>query len=378
MASQDTATITSHCLCKAHIFKADVPRSSLPLIASVCHCTSCRHSTGALYTSEAPWPMPASKVDTSTLKSFAFSDTSNILFCGTCSTPIFWSFPTDPDADLIVLTGTLQNDACDLVKIERQIFVGDTLDGGASPWLRAPNADGEQVKRYEGYGGELGWEWPPASALTGYEARGQASVPVHCKCRGVDFVMHAGSYAGKGREEVPWYVDPVTHKNVANFDACDSCRLWSGIDLFHWTFTSMEHLTFKDGKPFPKDKSGLKALVDARDPSVGTLRYYASSPDVQRYFCGNCSASVIYAVDTRPTVIDIAVGLIGADDGARAEGFLSWDFGGRVGHRRDVEGGWREGLAERVEKESEEWRIARGYPKCWRRVAREKGTAVEH
>lgn len=38
------------------MFTTDVSKSRLPLKVSACHCTSCRHLTGALYSTDASWP----------------------------------------------------------------------------------------------------------------------------------------------------------------------------------------------------------------------------------------------------------------------------------------------------------------------------------
>lgn len=380
--TQDTVTVTAHCLCKTHVFTTTVPKAKLPLNASVCHCDSCRHNTGALYSIGAAWPEPRASVDVSNLKVFHFGKSADVLFCSTCSTPMFFANPQDTDEELEVFVGTIQNDPENIVRINRHIFVGDTKDGGATMWMRKPNVDGTEVKRWkirtrmvhEQPPEEIPFDWPSPTSLTGYDAKVDVSIPIRCKCKGVDFVWHRGNYVGKKKEELPWFIDPTTHKPVAAICGCDSCRLSSGIDLWTWSFAELENISFTDtstGKSFPKSSSDLKALVDRKDPSIGTLTYYASSSDVQRYFCSNCSACIFYAVDDRPEIVDVAVGALEASDGARAEGFLSWSFGA-VGCIEDSDGGWRRGLFDRVVKESEEWRISRGYPKNWRRLAREE------
>jgi hypothetical protein len=373
-----TTTLTAHCLCKTHEYTAQIPTSSLPLLAHACHCTSCRHATGGFYTIGTTWPADRSSVDISSLKSYHFSDRVALRFCGTCSTPLFWQFLQDPDARLFVLLGTLRNDADVKVKLYRNIFVKDTRDGGASMWLRHPNADGSEAPRYAQQGGDEGdilpYEWPGAEMWTGYEKKLEDTLPIRCRCGGVDMRLHRGNYAGKKKEELPWFVDPVTHKLIGGFCMCDSCRLAAGVDIFHWTYAEMKNISFADGTRLPESVRKLKELVDGNEKVVGTLTYYTSREDVQRYFCSNCSACVFYAVADRPDVLDVAIGLLDASDGARAEGFLSWNFGG-IGHAEDVKGGWREGLKTQVEKESERWRIERDYPKNWRRVAREEEEA---
>lgn len=75
-----------------------------------------------------------------------------------------------------------------------------------------------------------------------------------------------------------------------------------------------------------------------------------------------------------PHHLDVAVGVLEASDGARAEGLLSWPYGARISYREDGDGRWREKLFDNVEKSAEEYRISRGYPKNWIREAKdEKG-----
>jgi hypothetical protein len=371
--ADEKITLKARCLCKAHTFTAQVPKSTLPLSAAACHCNSCRHVSGALYTLDAYWPEPAKNVDISGLSVYMFSKKISIHFCGTCSTPMFFGHPEDPDAALGVMTGTLENEPGDVVKILRHIFVGDTVDGGSTVWLRKPNADGTEAKRYKERDGEgveaLPFDWPPSSSLTGYEKKLEDAVPIRCKCKGVDLVLHRGNYEGKTKKELPWFIDEKTHKPIADLCVCDSCRLFAGSDLFAWTFADMSNVSFPDtkaaeGKAFPKDTAGLRALVDAKDPAVGTLKYYASSPGVQRYFCGTCSASIFYAADDRSYMVDVAMGALEASDGARAEGFVAWKYG-KLDFTEDVKGGWREGLVNRVRKESTQYREDRGYPKIF-------------
>ncbi|KAH6641339.1 hypothetical protein F5144DRAFT_563253 [Chaetomium tenue] len=217
------------------------------------------------------------------------------------------------------------------------------------------------------------------------QAGAEGDVPIRCHCGGIDLVLRAGEAQREFEEtqrrggELPWFVDPTTHKGLGSLDACDSCRTAAGSEVYNWTFAKLKHISFAGANQegFPADTLQLKAAAEAkkgegRDPRLGTITFYASSPDVQRYFCGRCSATLFYAVDERPDIVDVAIGLLHSPDGARAESVISWSFGGDMTWRQDMIGTWREGLLHAVEKEVEEWRIERGYPKHWRRVAREE------
>jgi hypothetical protein len=300
---------------------------------------------------------------------------------------MFFVFPGD-DTKLGVLTGVLSNVDEELVKFGGRAggmgFVRDTMDGGASPWLMHANADSVPLKWFEdgglrcGDAKEMPANWPPQENLTGYSAKKEDAIPIRCKCKGVDFVLHRGDYEGVEKEDLPWNIDPVTHKLLVGMCACISCRLQSGVDVFYWTFSEMKNISFPPSSShatFPTHMLALNALIDTKDPAVGTLTYYNSSPNAYRYFCRTCSACVFYAKGARPTFVDIAVGALEASDGARAEGMLSWPFGARLVFQEDGDGGWREGLYERVRRGAEEYRIQRGYAKNYHRLELEQEAA---
>jgi hypothetical protein len=54
------------------------------------------------------------------------------------------------------------------------------------------------------------------------------------------------------------------------------------------------------------------------------MKAYKSSEGVDRTFCGTCGAIVTYRCDDRPSSVDVAVGLLEADSGVRAEEWLEW------------------------------------------------------
>jgi len=315
------------------------------------------------------WPTPRAEVDISKLKVFHHFPSIDLLFCPTCSSPMFFADRRDKDRLLGVFTGVLTNIPADLIKYDNHIFLDETRDAGASIWLRH-NSDGSEAKRFkfddQKDPEELPRDWPPASSLTGYEEKKDDAVPIRCKCKGVDFVLHRGDYSEIPKDKIPFNVDPETHKLMAEFCVCDSCRLQSGVDIPTWTFTEMKHVSYgKTDDNFPTSTASLKKLADAKEPLLGTLTYYSSSPGVEWYFCSNCSATIFHAWKNRPNMLNVAIGVLEASDGARAEGFLSWPFGAKLCFKEDGKGGWREGLFERAERDVEEYRLARGYPKNW-------------
>jgi hypothetical protein len=345
-----------------------------------------------MHSADADWPGPTEAIYASDLKRFAFTPRVNILFCGTCGTPMFYEGRYDgPDGPVTtgVFTGTLANiPHGNLIRVTDHIFVGDTVDGGASVWLRRPNADGRPARRWQagkGTSAQLPYDWPTTSPPpSSAPPQGPLEMPIWCKCRGIDLVLRLDRSSFPDSEPLPFFVDPESKKLLAGCDPCDSCRLASGIDIFNWTFASLEHIGFASSAGGPVAGSGkfprtATELIDAvskrddRDPRLGTLTFYESSPGVQQYFCERCSATAFYACEDRQSLVDVAVGLLeGPSGAARAEEALSWALGGKMGHRADVMGGWRQGLVESVEKGGENWRVEKGLGVNWRRKAREE------
>lgn len=387
--SHDTVAITSQCLCRAHTFTTSVKKSALPLTATSCHCDSCRHVTGALYLSVAPWPNQGE--DLSSLQTHNFSDALVDYSCGTCGTPMFCK-RTRPGAKPNVFTGTL-NDAPDLIRYGDHIFVRDTLDGGATEWLRKDHLDGGPVRRWEAWhesdgrlGDELPGSWPdPSNLPRPSENVAPGSTPFHCLCRGVNLALRsAADLADTPREGLPFYIDPDTYKYLVTSCACESCRRSCGTDMVSWTYALLTHIEFPSRtgdststtESFPLSVSALREAVSAetRDPRLGTLALYKSSPDVERYHCSRCSAQVFYAVADRPDTIEISVGLLSHTSGARAEGLLRWDYESLSEGINEV-GGWRHAFIRQAKREREEWREQRGYPRVWKRVEEERQKA---
>ncbi|KAJ5024547.1 hypothetical protein PSV08DRAFT_378273 [Bipolaris maydis] len=362
--TDDTITLTASCLCKAHVHTTTIPKSSLPLKAHICHCDTCRHVSGSLYSSLAFWPSPRSTVDLSGYKLFNFSPAFDLLFCATCSTPMIGAFK-DETKPLLMATGALNNVACDMevVKWSHMGFIGDTRDGGASIWMKYINASGPPLKCFKtqtrGDGAEeLADDWQLQLESPDKFTERQDAIPIRCKCRGVDLVLNRGNYDHVAPENLPWNVDPTSRKLKAELCGCDSCRLHTGNDVFYWTFVDLQHISFPvsaDENEFPSNTQDLAALVDSKDARIGPLVYYESSPGVHRYFCSTCSTTIFYTVSTRPRFIDVAVGTLEAKDGARADSILAWQFDYGVGHKEDGAGGWREGLFEKIEKSLKEY-----------------------
>lgn len=183
-----------------------------------------------------------------------------------------------------------------------------TRDGGLSAWL--PEVNGKPMKK----NGLDHLEEPLADSESHGKLRG------HCHCKGVEFYI---SRPTKGSsDDLPASLRPLNpNKWYAVNDVCRTCRLSSGCAILQWAFPTIDHVTLLDGSRYRR--------------IFGTLKEYRSSPGVSRTFCGRCGAIFAYHVDDRPKMVDIAVGLLDANSGARAEDWLEWRSH-RVAFEEDV------------------------------------------
>lgn len=378
MANSNDIEISVHCLCRSHNFSVSLPASKLPLVANCCHCNECRHLTGGMYTCAVEWPGPPESILASSLQRYKCAKNSVLMFCGVCGTPVFAqrTYEGETPGVFYVTAGLLPNLNVDLVKIAEHLWVGDTLDGGASVYMQNLNGTSQPIPRWRKGRGEadglLDGEWPSQVSCQARTANASShgSVRIQCICKGVDFALWRGNDSFselKAQDRLPGWVNPTTLKPVAAYDACDSCRFMVGVPIMHWTFARVAQLGFASGNQdhegFPTNTPDLKAAVKAgKNGRFGTLTFYESSPDVQRYYCSRCSASVFYAVDDLPDQVDIAMGLLHAPEGSRAGSWVEWEWGG-LGHKDNTIGGWREEFGKAVQAESERWRVANGLPK---------------
>lgn len=336
---------------------------------------------GSLYFADAPWPDPG--VDLSSLKRYANSPNIDTYSCPMCSSPLFCVSNFSENVPYVII-GALEHASPGLIQYTDHMFVEDTIDGGAATvWLRKGH-DGQVIPKWkgraEGKSEKVPESWPENGRAVGTH-EGEASpelTPLWCHCKGVNYLVKRGvDLVGNSSPENPKYVNPSNGKYIASIDACNSCRLIGGADLFAWATIPVDHILFPSSSASSPPSTDLQNLADfkaalaSKDPRLGTLTIYNSSEGVERYHCSTCSATVLWtAPGKRPEQLEVAVGLLDHPDGARADGLLAWEYG-EVGFKEDTHGSWREELVKSAEKDSESWRSENGYSKDFIRVHRE-------
>lgn len=339
MASE-SRTVKATCHCGEAVHEITLSSNAFPLPAWFCTCDSCRHMTGGMYLSCAflPSSYKPSPALLGKLTAFEFSKTITQYFCKQCGAQMLvhclgkYNAPETAE-HWDALTGSLEQ-FDGVVDVKGYEYIVNTRDGGFTDFLHSIND--RALKRWPldfDEGSELPLYWRPPKL-----AKPPAAIdrlPAHCKCKGVSFYITRPSQQPIPTDKpwpealIPnydqaqdlddaaqesWWLRAKKGKFLAGLCACDTCRLVSGMDITAWAFVPAIDMTLdSEGKvPFTTD--------------FGTLKSYNSGPGVTRHFCSRCGATVFYDhVDrNRMQLLDVAVGLLAAPEGARAESWLEW------------------------------------------------------
>jgi hypothetical protein len=344
--STNTKTVKASCLCGKASYDLTLPASEFPLQSMWCHCGSCRHKTGTLSQNicDVPDSFQPPKELFEELTPYEFSERLTEYFCKTCGALMLTHAKrgaySSRGAHWDVMSGTLEK-AEGVFELVGYEYVADTIDGGFADFL--PSVNGKQLERWpvrpnQGEQLPLYWQSPDRPNITPDPAD---KLHCHCKCGGVEFWIARPSERSKkalgpwpdliipyhSTEPRPdhsgWWLRDNGKKFLAGNCSCNSCRLDTGMEFQSWCFIPTIDISL--------DVAGKKPY----SVPFGTLKAYQSSPDVTRYHCGVCGASVFFTCEDRTDLVDVAVGLLDAPEGARAESWLEWRMN-RLSFREDA------------------------------------------
>lgn len=328
MANQEVRTLKAACLCGNAKHEMKVSTSALPLQATMCHCTSCRHMTGLLCLTAAPLPSEYKPSESLLERLQGYEVMENLLYyhCPHCGTKMLAQYLDNWSTFL----GVLEEGDPSVYEIATHIFVDETIDGGFSNFL--PEVHGKQIQRFAKYTDSetLPSHWTAPSRKMP-ETSPNDRLHGYCRCRGVEFWISRPStrsswakeaYHGnawpKGRyapESETFWLRQNGKKFRAAVCPCDSCRLAANGNSFaQWAYIPTVDVSLDaEGKiPMPESLTW------------GTLKSCRTSERASQHFCGTCGAVVFWNTDARPYLKDFGVGLFDAEDGARAESWFHW------------------------------------------------------
>ncbi|EME88481.1 uncharacterized protein MYCFIDRAFT_119849, partial [Pseudocercospora fijiensis CIRAD86] len=333
--ADNTRTIKARCLCRSSAHSITLPRDAFPLKGYMCHCSSCRHMTGSLCVMAtflpASYRPETSLVENLTAYVFSKRITQSRYFCPTCGCQMMarcLADGDDPNSQVTwdIATGTVEK-LDNVVEWQGHEHLQDTLDGGFSDMLT--EVDGKVLPRWPAHFGQgeelpLRWQSPSRPKI---QSSPNDKLHAHCKCGGVELYISRPS-ARSAVAKKAWPELPISQtKFLGGLCACNSCRLATGMEFIPWAFVPLVDLSLDAAGeiPFPNDCQ------------FGTIKYYNSSEGCHRFFCKVCGATCFWDGDDRKYIKDIAIGLLDAPEGTRAESWLGWRTN-NYGYRDDTIG----------------------------------------
>lgn len=368
----ESCQLAVSCYCGSATHTFHVPLASLPLPTHLCSCNISRRISGSLLTSyvNITHGLDPPNPNVSQCTPYRSSDILTRHFCSTCGTHMYLEYHHDGHFE--AATGTLQVESTEgIVDYKAHIWIEDTPDGGASQFIT--HIGDRELKRYlqePGRSEEVPLQW--RRKIPDSNPNKQARIHAHCHCKGVEFyisppnaeseraesawpdlLVPSPSGASKNSENYPWWI-LSPGRFLAGTCACISCRRASGHDITFWTFVPACNITL--------DAAGTQPFT--RTPYWGTMKTYQSSDGIIRTFCNTCGANIFFDADWRPSLVDVAVGLLEAESGARAEEILAW-WPGRVSFteyalNRKLVQGLEEGLKSWAERNRGAEHVATG------------------
>ena len=306
------------CLCRGVAQEIELELSADHSVLNFCHCTACRTVTGMLCSTYYPLQAKPQSVDG--LQQYQEADCVSRYFCQTCGAHVFAH--AKHTGQFFVAAGLIGRSPS--TKFIRHWRAAETRDGGLTPFL--PGESGNPASAC----------WlhavPRSPSEAGCEPPSRSSdelLIARCHCGGVEFYITRPdssstkptspwpdllapyhSRSSRNPTDVKWWLQHGNTKYLAGTCACPSCRLASGFPIQSWAFVPKANLYSIDRAP----------LVFGS----GTMKQYNSSPGVYREFCSCCGASIFWHSEERPLLIDVSVGLLRAEEGSRASGWLEW------------------------------------------------------
>lgn len=375
--------LTCHCGAASQTLDLPpLPRSidGTPLTElTICHCSTCRHSTGQLFASYLTLPEGLEPGLNGLRAWSSLSGQSVRYFCTRCSCHVF----IQRDTGWSVATGTIVSEPGELgARFVRHRNVADAGDGGLAPFLKAIDSI------------ELSSDMPmPSSPQTHARTPSATGIlPASCACKAVSLLINRPDASSllphshfpdlmvayrdaspANASDVKWWLcprsttdhaEPVDIANATGYlagtCACQTCRLVSGFEIQSWAFIPEGNIRIRCAAPPAADTATDVSSTEDFQPlatffadplhsqRIGNLGSYVSSPGATRNFCAHCGATIFWrGRHGGPSLIDVSAGLLRAESGARAEaeGWLQW-WKGRVSFAEEASLG-REGAAAR-------------------------------
>jgi len=340
--STSTASIT--CLC-GNISEPGtlLTASTFPIDCGLCCCSACRYTSGALGGTGVPLRRPPSDKTLSACTKYQSGADFARYFCASCGSKLFWHglFGHDDEGrrreEWEVTVGAVERAdgrerEVDTIKVRRCTYLESWRDGGLARRMVDVAMQSARGIEFHAMGSddskmlssdEIAQLWAGSVEIPASAGSEQTTnVPLSCQCGAVQ--LRISSPQNMRSKADPRHIERWTRedcsKYVAKICVCRSDRLWFGTPMAVWTYVFPNNILTKDG-------TAIDLSFDrGSTPELPALKTFASSPDVRRSFCGCCGAGVFFERRNRPWIVNVAPGLLRADNGSMAEELLSWDW----------------------------------------------------
>ena len=334
-----TTKVVAHCACGAFSYTINFLTSSLPIERSLCLCNSCRKISGSCGLSYIALPADQSfDPNTWNLKTYKTSEKLARHFCRACGAHVAVHRPS---VGLLALATGLWDQTEGIIKWTGCKFVEDTIDGGISMWIKnivERHGDKRKFNIWLGQDGsnpDAFYESFPEPMFSRSQGGEDGKLRASCHCGGVMFYItrpneasrevqspfpdlmiayHTGMSAANPKNDT-WWLRSNDTKYLAGLCTCETCRRASGFEIQPWAFIPKCNIFQEDGKIL--------------DYGMGSLQRYMSSEGTYREFCKTCGATCFWHNEVRPDLVDVSIGLLDSQEGARVERWLDW-WTGRV------------------------------------------------
>ena len=324
-----------------------ISNPEIPMNLEICHCNPCRRTTGSLGVAFPTLNSSPSQDTLSKLTAYHSSQNTIRYFCSTCGSHCF--VVNYPNKEWYCLGGIVEQSPKskatnttwpeDIIKVSRHDFVLDTVDGGLVPLML--NLNGRSIPTWSAASQERSsfdlphttvLSLPSKSTNTLPSPKEGSYLPAKCHCGGVSLLIKRANYtADSNPEALTSHISLDPTKYPTSMCACRSCRLSTGVSLVPWALTLQANIFHANAQSPSGDQ--LVPVIFGRatsrpDANQGlSLKQYWSSQGVCWSFCGKCGATVSYFNSQRPKEVDLAVGILRAEEGSMAKRWLDWEWG---------------------------------------------------
>ncbi|KEF57883.1 uncharacterized protein A1O9_05804 [Exophiala aquamarina CBS 119918] len=376
-----TAQLT--CLCgdikePGTLLRPSSPTKTFPVGSHMCHCNSCRYTTGNITLSCPVLVGPPSTESLARCTTYSSSASLFRYFCSRCGCHCFHqefnkeSQASNPRSSSnggaeepqvgkwYVNAGLIERDpaqvapqevwATDLVETEYHHHIADTVDGSIVPGLA--DLDGAEIPLYLGPSSQVQGQQASVDEIRRLAEHRRDTKPnpdclkAACQCGGIAFSIRRPNYAMDDQGVPARHIGHDKTKYPALFCAFRYDRASSGAWFVQpWTYVPPANITFTDADEDDDQQSRSAASVTLLEILAATaheppssraaanvssqlpMTWYRSSRDITRSFCRVCGATVFYLNDGRPSLANISVGILRGDEGALARRWLEWTWG---------------------------------------------------